>query len=144
MDAAGFLNDALYDKVQELSKLKFPLADGGEADFLTQEQTECLLVRKGTLTEKERSIIESHVEYTSVILKDIHFGNNYDKVALMAARHHEYLDGSGYPEHVSAQALSTEMRLLHSYKPTISHFQIRIIRDLPLSRSRRTSKRQDT
>lgn len=111
-DAAGFLNDALYDKVQELSKLKFPLADGGEADFLTQEQTECLLVRKGTLTEKERSIIESHVEYTSVILKDIHFGNKYDKVALMAARHHEYLDGSGYPEHVSAQALSTEMRLL--------------------------------
>lgn len=111
-DTAGFLNDTLYDKVQKLSELKFPIADGGEETFITKEQQECLLVRKGTLTEKERSIIESHVEYTSVILKDIRFGNHYDKVALMAARHHEYLDGSGYPEHVSAEELSTEMRLL--------------------------------
>lgn len=112
VDTAGFLNDALYEKILELGSLKLPLSNGTEENFVTQEQKDCLLVRKGTLTERERRIIESHVEYTSVILKDIHFGNNYDKVALMAARHHEYLDGSGYPEHVSSECLSTEMRLL--------------------------------
>lgn len=111
-DTAGFLQDALYEKVQALGELRFPLADGGEERFVTEEQEACLLVRKGTLTEKERKIIESHVEYTSVILKDIHFGNNYDKVALWAERHHEYLDGSGYPNQVGADELNTEMRLL--------------------------------
>jgi len=111
-DTAGFLRDELYEKVKVLAGLKFPLSDGGEADFITPGQAECLLVRKGTLTAREREIIESHVSYTSVILKDIHFGSNYDKVALWAGRHHEYLDGSGYPEHIKAEELNTEMRLL--------------------------------
>lgn len=111
-DTAGFLKDELYEKIKALAGLKFPLSDGGEAGFITVEQAECLLVRKGTLTAKEREIIESHVSYTSVILKDIHFGSNYDKVALWAGRHHEYLDGSGYPNYVSAEELNTETRLL--------------------------------
>lgn len=111
-DKAGFLFDELYEKVKPLGNLKFPLSDGTEADFITAEQAECLLVRKGTLTTKEREIIESHVSYTSVILKDIHFGSNYDKVALWAGRHHEYLDGSGYPNRVTKTELNTEMRLL--------------------------------
>ena len=111
-DKAGFLFDELYERVKALGTLKFPLSDGTMADFITPEQAECLLVRKGTLTAKEREIIESHVSYTSVILNDIHFGSNYDKVALWAGSHHEYLDGSGYPNHVCADALNTEMRLL--------------------------------
>jgi len=111
-DKAGFLFDELFEKVKGLGDLRFPLSDGTEAEFVTPEQAECLLVRKGTLTTKEREIIESHVSYTSVILKDIHFGSNYDKVALWAGRHHEYLDGSGYPNRVSAEELNTEMRLL--------------------------------
>jgi len=52
------------------------------------------------------------VVYTGVILKDIHFGSNYDKVSLLAERHHEFLDGSGYPNHIEADELNTEMRLL--------------------------------
>lgn len=111
-DAAGFLNDALFEKVQALGNLRFPVSSGGEERFVTEKQEECLMVRKGTLTAEERKIIESHVEYTSVILKDIHFGNNYDKVPLWAERHHEYLDGTGYPQQVKADELGTEMRLL--------------------------------
>lgn len=111
-DTAGFLKDELFEKIKILTELKFPLSDGAEADFLTPVQADCLLVRKGTLTAREREIIESHVSYTSAILKDIHFGSNYDKVTLWAGCHHEYLDGSGYPNHVMAEQLTTEMRLL--------------------------------
>ena len=111
-DKAGYLNDALYEKVQALGAMRLPVSSGGEERFITEEQEECLLVRKGTLTAKEREIIEGHVEYTAAILKDIRFGNNYDKVAVLAERHHEYLDGSGYPKHITAEELSTEMRLL--------------------------------
>lgn len=111
-DKAGYLNDALYEKVQALGTMRIPVSSGSEERFITEEQEECLLVRKGTLTTKEREIIEGHVEYTAAILKDIRFGNNYDKVAILAERHHEYLDGSGYPKHLGAAELNTEMRLL--------------------------------
>lgn len=111
-DKAGFLYDELFERVTLLENLKFPISDGTEAEFVTKEQAECLLVRKGTLTAKEREIIESHVSYTNVILNDIRFGSNYDKVTLWAGCHHEYLDGSGYPNHVRAEELNTEMRLL--------------------------------
>ena len=111
-DKAGFLMDELYEKVQKAGKLKYVVSDGSEAPFITPEQEDCLLVRKGTLTAKERRVIESHVEYTNVILKDIHFGNKYDKVQLWAGRHHEYLNGTGYPDRINAEELNTEMRLL--------------------------------
>lgn len=111
-DTAGFLNDALFEKVKALGELTVSLSDGTTETFLTPEQLNCLLVRKGTLTAEERAVIESHVEYTSIILKDIHFGTNYDKVQLWAGSHHEYLDGSGYPKHAHAEELNTEMRLL--------------------------------
>lgn len=111
-DKTGFLVEELFEKVNGLVGLTFPVSDGTEVAFITPEQAECLLVRKGTLTAKEREIIESHVVYTGVILKDIHFGSNYDKVSLLAERHHEFLDGSGYPNHIEADELNTEMRLL--------------------------------
>lgn len=111
-NSAGFLQDALYEKVKQLGELRFPLSNGGEERFLTPVQQDCLLIRKGTLTQEERAIIESHVEYTAKILNDIRFGDSYDKVRAYASSHHEFLDGSGYPNKLVAEQLSTEMRLM--------------------------------
>ena len=43
---------------------------------LTPEEKECLSVQKGTLTEQERTVMESHVEYTSKLLSKIRFHNS--------------------------------------------------------------------
>ena len=56
--------------------------------------------------------MESHVDYTRRLLSKIRFHKNYDHVAFLAGSHHEYLDGSGYPDHLSGDALPVESRIL--------------------------------
>ena len=111
VDAAGFLSD---EKKQELEDILSDVYRGkeGEQPYFTPEEKEDLLIRKGTLTEKERRIMESHVEMTERILAKVHFNQNYKNAVKWAVQHHECLDGSGYPRHLKADELSTESRIL--------------------------------
>jgi len=70
------------------------------------------LIKKGTLTELERKEVEAHVIYTNKIIKDIKFGKNYKNVTDIASNHHEYLDGSGYPNHIKNNEISYYTRIL--------------------------------
>ena len=81
-------------------------------EFLTDEELHEMLIVKGTLTAEERKIIEMHVVYTDKILSKIEFQDNYKLVRKFAAAHHEYLDGSGYPNGLTADDLPLEVRIL--------------------------------
>ena len=111
VNATGFLSD---EKKQELEDILFDVYKGteGEQPYFTEEEKEDLLIRKGTLTEKERRIMESHVEMTERILAKVHFNQNYQDAVKWAVQHHECLDGSGYPRQLKAEELSTESRIL--------------------------------
>mgnify|MGYP006282607275 CR=1 FL=1 len=71
---------------------------------------ETVLTKPGKLTDIEWDLIESHpkVGYQE-ILEDTHFPW---PVAEMALHHHERLDGSGYPDGLKGEKLSTEVRIL--------------------------------
>ena len=43
---------------------------------------------------------------------EIKFSENYDKVREIAADHHEYLDGSGYPNHKKGEEIGLLTRIL--------------------------------
>lgn len=107
----GFLAEDRQARVREIAAKTY--WHGGEAiPYLTEEEEECLLVRKGTLTAAEREQMEDHVVLTEKILEQVHFGKHYANVARFAASHHELLDGSGYPRHKKADELELEMRIL--------------------------------
>ena len=112
IDNVGFLQDDDYNHVQELAKLYYEKADGEKLYYLTEREQECLSIRKGTLTAGDRKIMESHVTMTAKILSKVHFNKNYKEVPRWAAEHHEYLDGSGYPNQLTAEDLDTEARIL--------------------------------
>lgn len=112
IDNVGFLQDVDYERVQELAKCFYEKADGEKVFYITPREHECLSVRKGTLTEGDRRIMESHVVMTAKILSKVHFNKNYVNVPRWAAEHHEYLNGSGYPNHLTAEAIDTETRIL--------------------------------
>ena len=57
-------------------------------------------------------IMESHVSLTAKLLSKMEFRGDYRKVPGWAGGHHELLDGSGYPEHLKADAIPWETRLL--------------------------------
>ena len=56
--------------------------------------------------------MESHVVLTKKMLERISFSKEYSHVTRWASNHHELLDGSGYPQHLTAADLSFQERLL--------------------------------
>ena len=87
-------------------------ADGSLHPLLTPEELEAVTVARGTLTAAEREIIESHVVYTAKLLSKVEFRGDYKPVPKWAAGHHEMLNGSGYPDHISGDEIPWETRLL--------------------------------
>ncbi len=55
-----------------------------------------VLKKPGKLNAEEYSHIQEHVSITRSILDKMHFARKYRMVPLIAASHHERLDGSGY------------------------------------------------
>lgn len=104
------LPDELEPKVRELAERKYRGQE--EVPYLSEEEAECLLIKRGTLTQAERAIMQNHVVVTHNILSKINFSTHYSKVPQWAGAHHEYLDGSGYPNHLTEKDLPIEVRIL--------------------------------
>jgi len=112
VDGAGFLPDETLAAVDALAKRTFVNESGEAEPWITEDEAVCLSVRKGTLTAEERAVMESHVVMTEHILSRVTFPKQYSDVPVWAAAHHEYLSGRGYPNHLTAEAIPDEVRLL--------------------------------
>lgn len=67
-----------------------------------------ILEYPGKLSQKAMGIMRTHVNFTEKI-----FGGSIDKtIERIALRHHEKLNGSGYPKKLKAEDLTTEERLV--------------------------------
>jgi len=110
-DKAGFLTDEKLAAIRDLGHTK---AHGpeGETPYLTEEELDCLLVRKGTLTDDERHIMEGHVVMTRRMLDEMSFPKRYRSIPEWAPMHHEYLNGGGYPNKLTGEAIPSEVRAL--------------------------------
>ncbi len=108
----GFADENTINGVKELAKLKIQDENGEIIDFLTESEVESLCIIRGTLTDGERHIMESHVEYTAKLLGNMSFRGIYESVPFWAGSHHELLDGSGYPLKMAGDELPFEVRLL--------------------------------
>jgi HD-GYP domain-containing protein (c-di-GMP phosphodiesterase class II) len=71
-----------------------------------------LSVRKGNLTAEEYETIQTHVELTHNIVKNIPFTNTLKNVPLFSATHHELLDGTGYPWGLKGEEIPIQSRIL--------------------------------
>jgi HD-GYP domain-containing protein (c-di-GMP phosphodiesterase class II) len=57
-----------------------------------------LSVKKGTLSEEERYMINGHMIQTIIMLNNLPFPKSLRNVPLIAGSHHETMDGNGYPK----------------------------------------------
>ena len=69
---------------------------------------DAILNKPGRLTDSEFCQIKEHPVFTSGLLRN-RFG---DKIADIALEHHERLDGSGYPLHLSGDEISLGSRII--------------------------------
>ncbi|MDD3919976.1 MAG: GAF domain-containing protein, partial [Eubacteriales bacterium] len=111
-DLASTVTEQTQRRIRDYASRQYRDQYGDMHTWLTPEETECLCIPRGTLTPSERREMERHAEITAKLLNKMMFSGNYTRVRTWAASHHEKLDGSGYPDGLSGDQLSTEVRLL--------------------------------
>ena len=97
-----------------------------------------ILDKAGDLSGEERAYLRQHAQLTRQILSRI---RPFREIANIAGAHHEKLDGSGYPDHLTASDLPIEARILavadmyraltehRPYRLGLSHAQVmRVLR----------------
>ena len=112
VNSRGFLDDETLAKIEAISEMKCLAVNDEMVPLLDDYEKEALMIRKGTLTASERSVIESHVSQTYEMLKEMDLGGEFKDVPEWAGNHHELLDGSGYPRGLKGDEISWETRLL--------------------------------
>ena len=106
-----FMDDSLIDRINEIAKRTYRY-NGANHRYLTENEVENLSIRKGTLLDSERKMIQDHVVLTIRMLEKIPFTKKLAKIPLYAGTHHETLDGKGYPNGLKGDQIPLEGRIL--------------------------------
>ena len=112
VNEAGPLTDEQIGQVEQLAARTYVEEDGTVHSWLTGQEREQLMIRKGTLTSGERAVMQDHVEKTRMMLEQMALGDDYKDVLQWASQHHELLNGSGYPKGLKGDEICWEVRLL--------------------------------
>ena len=111
-NTATALSDEDIKQVAELASLTLLDPSGVNIPILNKNELDSLAIRFGTLTATEREIMQEHVIITARLLNKIPFVSDYKKVPTWAKNHHEFLDGTGYPNQLTGDDLDNGSRIL--------------------------------
>ena len=112
LNESDFLPDEDEARVKQIAECTYEETDGTAHSYLDEDEIDHLLIKKGTLTYSERQIMEGHVVMTSKMLSELKFPRGYEHVPFYAGSHHEYLNGKGYPHHLTAEELPWQVRFI--------------------------------
>ena len=100
---------ALLDEVASHTFVRY---DGRVEPYLREEELHYLRIPHGTLDASERKEIEAHARLTFQFLSQVPWTADLRHVASYAASHHEKLNGTGYPEGLTAKDIPLQARLV--------------------------------
>lgn len=106
------LHQENLEKLKDLARMSYSTTKGASRKFLKSDEFRALSVTKGSLTPDEFAEIQSHVVHTYEFLKTIPWGRKLANVPEIAGKHHEKLDGSGYPTQVEAESIPVQSRMM--------------------------------
>jgi response regulator RpfG family c-di-GMP phosphodiesterase len=106
------LEEESFRALMDLPSQTFLDPDGNRQPLLTPNELQALSIRKGSLSEKERREIESHVTHTFRFLSEIPWTGEYRKIPEIAYAHHEKLDGTGYPRKLTSQEIPLQSKMM--------------------------------
>lgn len=106
------LQQADLERLRQIAEKSYIDCTGEERYYLTHKEYESLAVVRGNLTAGEYKEIQRHVEYTLEILRKIPFTKDLENIPKFAAAHHEYLDGSGYPNGLRGDEIPLQARIM--------------------------------
>ncbi|HWA16500.1 MAG TPA: HD domain-containing phosphohydrolase, partial [Gemmatimonadales bacterium] len=106
------LAEGEFAQLQEFAERTYTDLSGTSQPYLSAPEVKLLSIRKGSLDERERAEIESHVSHTFQFLRKIPWTKGLSQVPDIAWGHHEKLDGTGYPRQVRGDAIPLQTRMM--------------------------------
>ncbi len=107
-----FFEDDKVERVREIARGRWTTHDGEERPALTEDEVDNLCIRRGTLTRKERDIINHHIVVTIDMLEALPWPPHLTRVPEFAGGHHERMDGKGYPKGLTREQMSVQARVM--------------------------------
>jgi len=108
----NILPDGNFEKLLKIASDNQLIPPGLEEPMLKPDEVQLLSIRKGSLNDRERIEIESHVTHTFHFLSKIPWTSELKQVPIIAYGHHEKLNGSGYPNRSIAQEIPIQTRMM--------------------------------
>jgi len=108
---AEFVTDEQLKRLSKIGRKPW-MVNGTRQPFLTEDERRNLGIRKGTLTDEERVIINNHAAITGRMLSQMPFPKKLKNIPCYASSHHECLNGRGYPLGLKAEDIPIQSRIL--------------------------------
>lgn len=106
------MEEGNFHRLLDIAGRELTTRAGEQIPYLSQREAQVLSIRKGSLSEAERTEIESHVTHTFNFLSRIPWTRDLHRVPEIAYAHHEKLNGRGYPNHLTSAQIPLESRLM--------------------------------
>ncbi len=107
-----FMSDEHLAHIDRIASKRWMGLDGREHPLLTDDEVRNLSIRKGTLTNDEREVINHHIVATIKMLESLPYPKNLKRVPEFAGGHHERMDGKGYPRGLTREQMSVQARVM--------------------------------
>ena len=106
------LNEKPLERLVEIASWTLPDPSGPTEPLLTLDELQFLFIPNGSLYMEERIQIESHVLHSFRFLDQIPWTMDLRRIPEIAKAHHERLDGSGYPNHMTAKEIPFQSKMM--------------------------------
>lgn len=106
------LGTPVAEALHEIAGYHYHDHDGCDCQLLMNNELIALSVERGSLTEAERHEIETHVTHTYKFLTQIPWTEDLRFIPEYAYKHHEKLNGSGYPNRLAATDIPVQSRIM--------------------------------
>jgi len=103
-EISGSLKDIAQRTYEDMRGIFRPFLDAWEVNVLS--------IPKGSLDERERKEIESHVSQSFQFLRQIPWTWGLESIPQIAYAHHEKLDGSGYPRGLTSDEIPVQAKMM--------------------------------
>lgn len=99
-------------RIDQIAGKELTLADGTCSKLLDEDEINNLKIGRGTLSYREREIINNHVAVTIKMLESLPYPKHLTRVPEYAGGHHEKMDGTGYPNKLKKEQMSIPARMV--------------------------------
>ena len=110
-DCRVFCTDEIAEKIRQIAKWQLRTSSGAQP-LLSDEDLSSLLIPRGTLNPQERKIIEDHASISISLLSSLPWPKGLRQIVEYAGGHHENVNGTGYPNGLVGDEMSTPALIL--------------------------------